>query len=476
MDTNLTKRRSFSVNTLVKRGIHFIYEKLIKPKSKNEDIRRREFVLNIILLGSIILLGILSISLLISEIKYGESYVGFPFLGMLLFVGIFTFLLTLSRKSCIRLASYILIAIYFVLTMYGVASWSFVLPMIILGSIIVIVISSILISTRFGFVMTLVIGMSIVLLTYLQIHNIIPVHLYWRSEPIRLQDTLEMSFIFLLVSGISWLSNREMERSLVRARKSELALIEERNMLEVKVEERTQALKAAQSEQVSQLYRFAELGKLSSGIFHDLMNPLNAVIANVDQLESKTEIPELKDSVEKAVHASRRMGDFLGTIRKQIKPTLVMETFSTNQELSEAVDMLKHKARINNVSLKLNLPKELFLFGNPLKFHQIAINLISNAIDSYDGITKDNKAVTITLSKRDKNAVLKVTDHGCGIPDEIKNRIFEQFFTTKPQTKGLGLGLSTTKNILERDFNGSISVTTNPDGGTTFSAVFPSEL
>jgi signal transduction histidine kinase len=394
---------------------------------------------------------------------------------MILFTLLFGFLLFVSRKGFVRLASYALIGIYFILTMYGVAMWSFILPMIILGSIVIIVISSILISTRFGFLITILLGITVGLLTYLQIHNILPVQLYWRTEPVRLQDALEISFIFILVSGISWLSNREMERSLVRARKSEQALIEERNMLEVKVEERTQALKAAQSEQVSQLYRFAEFGKLSSGIFHDLMNPLNAVIANVDQLESKAEIPELKDSVAKAVHASRRMGDFLEVIRKQIKPATLIETFSVNEELAEAVDMLKHKARTSNVSLKLNMPKDLSLFGNPLKFHQIAINLISNAIDSYERMTKDPKIVTISLIKRDDTIHLRVTDHGCGIPDAIKDRIFEQFFTTKSEHKGLGLGLSTTKNILSRDFGGTIAVITNPDGGTTFSLVFPIE-
>lgn len=454
------------------RGIRFLHSLFIAPNSETEDSRRKEFVLNIILVASIFLLLILGILLIISSFKYGAGYVGFPAVILLCFILVFGGLLVLSRKGFVLLASYSLLGIYFLLTMYGVITWSYVLPMIILGSIIIIVVSSILISTRFSFFITLVIGLCIAGITFFQIRELIPVQLYWRDEPLRIKDTLEMSIIFILISAISWLSNRETEKSLRRARASEDALVEERNNLEITVEERTRELKASQAEQVAQLYRFAEFGKLSSGIFHDLMNPLNAVIANVGQIETKEDLPEVKQYLEKAVAASRRMGDFLGTVRKQIKPSLTEEVFSPNKELQEAVDILQYKARVSHVTIKIRAPKELTLFGNPLKFHQIALNLISNAIDAYDAVTRDQKIIHVSLLKKDHSIVLKVTDQGCGIPEELKQRVFEQFFTTKGTTKGIGLGLSTTKTYIEKDFNGTLGVTSNPDGGTSFSATF----
>lgn len=460
-----------SLTTLWRQGVHCFYRWYIAPKSISEDDRRREFILNIILLGTIGLLSLLDISILFSSLKNTTSYQGTPFwiasCVVLLFVG----LLILSRKGFFKIVSYLLIGIYFILTMYAVLQWSLVLPTIILGSIIIIVISSILISTRFSFLATIIIAITVITITSLQIKGIIPVHLYWKEMPLKIKDSTEISTIFLMIAAISWLSNREIENSLRRARKSENELRIERDSLEIKVEERTKELKQLQMERVSELYRFAEFGKLSSGIFHDLMNPLHAVIGSIGQLEAKQgDMVIVKDSLEKAVRASRRMGDFLGTIKKQIKPTDLEEIFSLNRELREAVDVLQYKAREAKVSLFLRDPKELMTFGNPLKFHQIATNLISNAIDAYDGVLEsENRTVRISLLKRDADTVLKVTDHGAGISPDFMEKMFDPFETTKPAGKGMGLGLATTKKMVEKDFSGTLSVVSTPGQGSSFS-------
>ena len=473
MNTSETEQPKARFNTLLAQGIHFFYRLLIKPKSADEDTKRRELILNIILTFSFVALFLLDQSIFISELT-NPAFHGIPFLlftGVVLVSG---FLLFLSRKGFIKTASYLLLLFYFVLTMYGVYHWSLVLPMIILGSVMIIVISSILIGIRFSFVATLLIIIGVITITHFQITGFIHAHLYWKSEPLQIKDAVEISIIFLLITAISWLSNREMERSLKRARQSEQALTEERNLLEIKVEERTKELKQAQMEKVAQLYRFAEFGKLSSGIFHDLMNPLNAVIANVSRLESAPEniskdLPEVENYLKKAVFASRRMGDFLGTIRKQIRPSESEELFSLNKEVHEAIDILQYKARTAGVLLKIKDPRELTFFGNPLKFHQIALNLISNAIDSYEDVNQNEKIVHITLRTYDDTILLRVTDYGCGIPEEIKPYLFEQFFTTKSPNKGMGIGLSSTKSIIENDFNGNIRVERTPGNGSSFS-------
>jgi signal transduction histidine kinase len=450
-------------------GIRFLYGLLIKPKSESEDMRRKEFVLNVILCGTLSLCFILGICIILSHIFPRDSYSGIPpmlFLGISSFFG---FLLFLSRKGNIQTASSFLIGSYALVTLYGVYQWSFVPPMIILGVILTIVLSSILISTRFSFVLTVIIALIITVITWLQINDHIPLNLYWQSDPIVIKDVFEVSIIFFIISGLSWLSNRETEKSLARAIKSESDLVIERNKLEEKVEERTRSLKDLQAKQVHQLSHLADFGKLSAGIFHDLMNHLNAVVANIDRISSQeTMVQETKSYLEKAVIASKRMANYLTTIRSTLKNNDLHAEFSPEREIIHAIDLLGHKTRIAQVTIICKHQPEIRIMGNALGFHQIALNLISNAIDSYTEIPDhgDRKIIT-TLQEANNTITFSVQDFGCGISENSLRNIFDPFYTTKNQ-KGLGVGLSTVKTVVENEFKGNISVTTTTGKGSMF--------
>ena len=227
-------------------------------------------------------------------------------------------------------------------------------------------------------------------------------------------------------------------------------------------------------EQVGELSRQAEIGRLSSGIFHDLMNPLTSVIANVDRMRSGDgNIDELGKSLGKAVAASRRMGEHLGTVRRQISPSFEEKVFSADGEIREAVDMLRYKSRANDVAVVTENIEPVSLFGNPLKFHRVALNLISNAIDSYGKTSeKKERVVDVSLRKEIDRVVLTVEDRGCGIEPHLQERVFEPFFTTK-EGLGSGIGLATMKSISENDFKASISLKSIPGTGSVFQVAFP---
>ena len=182
---------------------------------------------------------------------------------------IFISLLFLSRIGWYIFASYTLISIYFVAITYAAYYWGPDLPTALLGYALVIVVSSILISTRFAFIVTLLVSSLIIFFTYLQSRILLLPRLEWKTERLGVYDGIGFAAIFCIIMTVSWLSNREIERSLRRARTSEAALKEERDMLEITVEDRTRELQKTQSEKIAQLYRFAEFGKLASGLFHD---------------------------------------------------------------------------------------------------------------------------------------------------------------------------------------------------------------
>jgi signal transduction histidine kinase len=229
-----------------------------------------------------------------------------------------------------------------------------------------------------------------------------------------------------------------------------------------------------ESQAMSELYRYAEFGKLSSGLFHDLMNPMTAMTLSIEELEkiSPKNADETKLHFEKALRASRRIEQFITTIRMHIDGKDCQKKFSLDEIIIHTIELLDYKSRSSGVAIEYQ-GSEIFLFGSPLKFQQAALNLISNAIDSYDKSATKDRSIICQLYLENKNIIFSVTDHGSGIPKEIIHKIFDPFFTTKPRLKGTGLGLSNTKYIIEKIFKGTISVKTAEGRGTSFVVSIP---
>jgi len=242
--------------------------------------------------------------------------------------------------------------------------------------------------------------------------------------------------------------------------------------LEIKVEARTQELKEIQIAKMADLYRFAEFGRLSSGIFHDLMNPLSALTLNLGQVQKNNQSQSA--FLEGAIRASRKMEDFIKALRSQIKRQSNKRYFSLNEEINQIIQILNHKIIKHNLSLKFSAAAEIKSYGDSVKFSQVAINLVSNAIDAYSGQRTKIKPINISLYHQKNYIYLAVADKAGGISPANLDHVFEPFFSTKsgPQ-EGLGIGLSSTKNIIEKDFGGSIKIKNNFDVGVKFIAKLP---
>ena len=461
----------------------YVFSTIIEPRSTDEDAKRREFILNIILCGAILLVGFLDIYVFHYSLVKGSEGRGVPLVAFSAFFLCLIGLLVLSRKGHMTPASYTFIGLYTTACTYSLYEWGFDLPQAVLGYVTVIIISGILISTRFGLIMTgFLCGMTL-LIGSLQTHALIPAHYYWRNELPDKDDPLQQSATSLLIMTLAWLSNREIDRSLGRARSSEKALREERDTLEVRVTERTKQLHETQAEKVAQLYRFAEFGRLSAGVFHDLINPLTAVVLNVGAMKPSepAKVEQTKHYLEKAVHATKRMEQFMHTVEKQIRmeeggdahTQNADERCDVNEEIQEVFALLQYKAKKAVVELAFRPKDPILLKGSSVRFHQIITNLVSNGIDAHEGLARPDKRVCISARKERTGIEIEVIDRGTGIDPAIRYRIFDPFFTTKTLRKGSGLGLSTTKECIEKDFHGTTTLRNNPEGGSIFKLTFP---
>lgn len=463
---------SFSrVFRFVWQGVLRFYGIFLRPKSHSEDEQVRERILNIILFGILVLAVIADSDTLIQTIVQWPNYEGQSIFILVGITVVFGALYIASRKGYYRISSHIFLILFFLFIVHGSFAWGVSLPMGLLCYALFIVMATIMLGSRYGLIATLLVVVTIFGIGSREVK--LATIAEWKQHPIKTNDLVAYAVVLSVASLLAWLSRNEMEKSLKRARKSEHLLAEERDNLEVLVVARTEALRQAEREHVAELYRFAEFGKISAGLFHDLINPLTAVSLTVDTLQtnSATASADTKKAINTAIATTRRMEQYMQTIRKKIKTTDTMGQFSAQGEMREAVDMFRYAAREKQVEMVIKGKKETVLFGNPLKFNQAISNLIANAIDAYDGAsTHATRKVRITSFERNGMLIITVQDSGSGISKECLDKIFTPFFTTK--NKGIGLGLATTKDIIEQHFGGIIQVASSK-GHTVFTLSIP---
>ena len=448
--------------------IYYLYVTFLKPKSENEDEKRAERILTFILFFTIIVTTIFQVGLLMQHIKLGKNYHGIPIGIFLTTLSIFCLLYVLTRKGMYRITRYIFIFILLIFATYVSYTWGASLPMGLLSYGLIVSIAGASIDSRFGFFVATISCLCLVFIGLRE--NSLGIIPNWKRGVIERYDIFGYALMILLTTLLSRLSNKEIESSLMRARSSEEALREERDNLEITVRQRTQVLRESERERMRELYRFAEFGKISSGVFHDLLNPLTAVSLSISRLTSTQETSE---AIKTALQATKRMEQFMSSIRKQVKADDLVRYFSLNEEIEDAINIMHYKAEKQHVYIRFSAHENLHTGGNPLKFNQIITNLISNSIDAYENLNIDKleKIIEVSLVKEKGKAIITVRDHGKGIDDKIAVNIFSAFFTTKE--KGIGLGLSTTKDIVESSFRGTITCSSLDKQGTAFIVTIP---
>lgn len=449
-----------------KKSAHYFYTTFLKPKSDNEDNKRSERILTIILSVAVIVTFLFEVILLVIYFT-SDKYSGVPIPVYTFILIVFWGLYYATRTGYYKTSGYLFICILLSSAIYTSYMWGASLPMGLLTYGLIVTIASIVINSRFGFLIAIVSCVAIVITgLYEHSNHIIPV---WKQVTIEKRDVIGYGIMIVLTALLSRLSNKEMEKSLQRARASEQDLKIERDNLEITVLERTKALRESERERMRELYRFAEFGKLSGGIFHDLLNPLTAVSLSVQKLSNETAEEntnqEVVDSLKTAVSATRKMEQFMATVRKQLQSNDMRGLFSLNDEVEDAIELIAHKAKKANASIIFESDEKYELHGNPLKYNQVITNLLINAIDA--GATK----IILKLSANNDSAICTVSDNGSGIESSVVANIFTPFFTTKE--KGIGLGLSTTKDIIEEHFNGTIDCQSEIGKGTEFTIVMP---
>ena len=222
--------------------------------------------------------------------------------------------------------------------------------------------------------------------------------------------------------------------------------------------------------------KLASLGTLAAGVAHEINNPLAVILGFTDILLEKLpqdsqEYDILKTIEKKATNAKRIVENLLSFVRhKEHKEQLV----NINECIETVIDVMNNTIAINNIEVKKNLQEKLpFVKGDAGELQQVFFNIINNAIY----VMKGGGLLTISTRYDGEWVEICISDTGCGIPKEHRQRIFDPFFTTKEVGKGTGLGLWVSYNIIKKH-NGIISFETktkeeSEETGTKFIIKLP---
>ncbi len=240
---------------------------------------------------------------------------------------------------------------------------------------------------------------------------------------------------------------------------------------------RTEAELARQREALAHGEKLTALGSLLAGVAHELNNPLSVVVGQATLLHDTVNDERAKARAEKIRRAADRCArivkTFLAMARRR-PPELAPTNLNTVVET--AMDLVGHVLRTADIELMLDLTPELPpLLADADQLNQVVTNLVVNAQQALidHPVTRRLRIST----RRDvvggsETITLIIADNGPGVPQEIRDRIFEPFYTTKKTGVGTGVGLSMCQSVVEAH-GGKLAITDTPGGGATFTAVLP---
>ena len=228
--------------------------------------------------------------------------------------------------------------------------------------------------------------------------------------------------------------------------------------------------------------RLAAVGRLAAGVAHEINNPL-AVIGEIGGFlaecveddpqgqdpetfeELSQGLPKLLQQVERCRTITHRLLNFSRKSEVKVKDTDI------KMALEEVFPFLEKEAQLSNVEVHRELPDDLPLLRiEEVQLQEIFINLINNARQAIGKRGGGN--IWIEGERQDGKVILTIRDDGPGIPEEVKDKLFDPFVTTKAPGLGTGLGLSICYGIVKR-YDGAITVESEPDRGATFRVILP---
>jgi C4-dicarboxylate-specific signal transduction histidine kinase len=241
-----------------------------------------------------------------------------------------------------------------------------------------------------------------------------------------------------------------------------------------------EAVLKAQAE-LAHVSRVATMGELTASIAHEINQPLSAVANNASACLRwlvANDLEEARQSASLVIENVHRAGEIIAGIRALAKKAPPQnEPLDVNETIREAIVMIRSELRPNSVSLQTQLGNDLpLIIGDRVQLQQVIINLLINAVEAMAEIEEGPRVLrvsserTIERSGKSEHVLIAVRDSGPGLDMKSLDRLFDTFYTTKPQ--GLGMGLAISRSIIEAH-RGRLWAEANLPKGALFQFTLP---
>jgi len=241
--------------------------------------------------------------------------------------------------------------------------------------------------------------------------------------------------------------------------------------LEDKVQQRTEQLVAMQN-RVAQSEKLASIGMLAAGVAHEINNPLGGILSlTALALEDLPPEEPCRQNLEEVVRQSERCREIVkGLLEFSRQQEAGSDLTDVRQVIDETLSLMTKQSLFFNVNVKKR-------YGEPVpmvpadhsQLQQVFMNIIMNSVQAMDA----QGVLTVEVeAMEDSRVQIRISDTGCGIPDAYVDKVFDPFYTTKPEGEGTGLGLSIAYGIITRH-NGTIAVDSKVGEGTVFTIRLP---
>ncbi|OGU19847.1 MAG: hypothetical protein A2580_15230 [Hydrogenophilales bacterium RIFOXYD1_FULL_62_11] len=222
--------------------------------------------------------------------------------------------------------------------------------------------------------------------------------------------------------------------------------------------------------------RVASTGAISASLAHEICQPLAAILNNAQAGlrfldHDRVDLEEIREIFQDVVRDDKRAGTIINGLRAMLQQ---QETpyadVDLGQCIEEVLELLHSEVIRHGVDVERRLETNLTVRANKTQLQQVILNLTINALDAMAEQPAGERRLRIEVTHTDSKAAVSIRDTGVGIAEDMLDRIFEGFYTTKPQ--GLGVGLEVCRSIME-SHHGSIRAEANPDRGATFHFTLP---
>lgn len=272
-----------------------------------------------------------------------------------------------------------------------------------------------------------------------------------------------------------------LEETTGNLRVTEAELRRAKEELETRVQERTreltQALEELKAETEKRLRavdelrekellliqqsRMAAMGEMIGFIARQWRQPLNLLGLIVQEMSlgyGGTMQEQIDESTQRAMQLIASMSRTIEDFMNFFKPEKQKVIFSLNEVLAKTIQLVEASFRQNKLAIEVSAQDEVRTEGYPNEYSQVVLNILLNARDAALDRAVPEPRIRISIFEENRRSVMTIADNAGGIPEEIIDRVFESYFTTKGSDKGTGIGLHMAKLIIETNMNGRLSL------------------